>query len=450
MKWRNRAYGLDIQGGCPIVVRATLLRGRLTFATCPAEEVAHRDENVDQRALAAAMPPRGSITQLIGAPYASRRKAMKVFPTILDIQLPFALEECVYQLLRVSRSDEQRGLQALAVVARTADVGETIHALHARGFDVTALDHEGLALWEQSLREAPVTSAETEMQRIVTYVGVDRMTVVIGKGTSYQNSHGVSMGNHAHIHRLIRSAVGASGQTVRWYWAGPGIVDEQKFPEIEHSLTATWPGHSSRHDDPTTFLARGLATRLLVPGTTPCNMRSGTLSHPAVNHNNRRHLMQTARLVLAAGIVLCVSSVAVMTWSSGRQNALNKQFVEKAENILGHSLGSARGEDALLMINRRTEEQRAELEPFLRNFLPSRTVLMNELLNAGKEIEMHFSVLSIQPNQVVVKGMMASTDRSDAISEVLNHHGYRVDPEYGPAGTDGRESFTVTAKAMNE
>jgi len=450
MKWSETAVGLDMHSEAPVVVRATLFRGKLTYASCTPEEIERHGVSSGQCAMAAAMPPLRSITQLIGAPYASKRKAIKVFPTILDIQLPFALEECVYQILRVSRSDDGPGLQALAVVARKVDVSEAIGALHARGFDVTALDHEGLALWEQSLREAPVTPVESTMQRIVTYVGLDRMTVVIGQGADYQISHGVSTDNHVHIHRLIRSAIGIDGLSVRWYWAGPGVENEQRFRELEKSLLSNWPGCSTCHDDPATFLARGLASRVLVPGAIPCNLRSGALAHPAANHSNRRHLAQTARLILAAGIVLCASSMAVMSWASGRQTALTRQFVEKAESILGHSLGPAKGTEALLMINRSTEERRAQLEPFLINFMPSRTLLMSELLNAGKANEMHFNMLSIQPDQVIVKGVVDSKNRIDAISTVLNRHGYIAIPGYGPEGKEGRKAFTVTAEAANE
>lgn len=449
MKWNETAYGVDIQGDTAVLVRATVLRGKLAFTSCGLEEVTRAGTGSDQVALAAAMPPRRSITQQIEAPYTSRRKAMKVFPTILDIQLPFALEECVYDLLRVSRSDDRGGLTSLAVVARKTDVSDAIQTFQSRGFDATSLDHEGLALWEQSLREEPVTSAEVAMPRIIIYLGVDRITVAIGEGETYQNSHGVNMGNHAHIHRLIRSAVGAEGQAVRWMWAGPGVVDQQSFQQLERLLLAKWPGSSTCHDDPATFLARGLAARILVPGATACNMRAGVFAHSSVAHKRGRQIMQAAGVAFAAGLMLCAFSIAALIWTSHSVRLFDEQFAKKAESLLGHPL-DAKGSDALTQIRRRAEERRAELEPFMRSFRPSLTVLLYELLAAGKESGMQFDKLSLGENNVVVKGKLGIPDRESAISEVLERHGYRPKLEIDSAEAGGKKSIAVTAMVIHE
>ena len=86
---------------------------------------------------------------------ASRAKAEKVFPSLLDIQLPFPLEDCLYQFVEFRRTSEGM-VSALVCAARREAIQACLDRYQAQGADPMLLDHEGLALWTQSLVEWPV------------------------------------------------------------------------------------------------------------------------------------------------------------------------------------------------------------------------------------------------------------------------------------------------------
>ena len=120
-RWNTVGYGLDVQGREAVFVRATRKGTRLGYETCPSDDDELKRDVEKGMPVAVSMTPRQCLTPRLKAPYASRRKAEKVFPTLLDIQLPFALEDCVCEILAETDEDRETS-SALAVVARTRDV----------------------------------------------------------------------------------------------------------------------------------------------------------------------------------------------------------------------------------------------------------------------------------------------------------------------------------------
>ena len=51
--------------------------------------------------VSAQVPAHATVVRFITAPLASRGKALKVLPSLLDVQLPFPLEKCRFELLDV-------------------------------------------------------------------------------------------------------------------------------------------------------------------------------------------------------------------------------------------------------------------------------------------------------------------------------------------------------------
>ena len=174
--------GLDPAPGQPIAVLATR-RGRRVIHT-PAGP-----GPVDsQRPLAAALPVHSCFLRRLRAPFASVAKAEKVWPALLDVQLPFPLESAVCRFLTPTRTADGQ-VEVLAVAARREDVEAWRAPLAQAGLFPWWADHEGLALWGQSVLEQPAQG-----WRLVCYIGEERVALVWGRGPDVRAASGLRLG----------------------------------------------------------------------------------------------------------------------------------------------------------------------------------------------------------------------------------------------------------------
>jgi Tfp pilus assembly PilM family ATPase len=153
-----------------------------------------------------ALPVRESLTRWVEVPFRNAGKAERVLAAALDIQLPFALEDCAYTFLEIRRAVGRDATRALAVAAREADVARRVDEMKARGVDPVVLDHEGLALWSQALRELPARAADGNRPRIVVYAGTDRSAIVVGLGEEYLGAYGLRSLDSVNLLRVLPAA----------------------------------------------------------------------------------------------------------------------------------------------------------------------------------------------------------------------------------------------------
>ena len=198
-------YGVDLDGNDLIVARGERSRGRISHSIVAPTDPAFKAAISGGAACIGCLSAKESFTRWLEAPFAAAGKALKVFPTLLDVELPFPLEDCIYCFSDMRRTGSGT-TRALAVVARRQDIERKIAALNEKNVDPVMLDQEGLALWTQSLREAPVAAAESGLLRVIIHLGGDHVSVVIGRGTEFINAHGMLSRDAGQIGRLMREA----------------------------------------------------------------------------------------------------------------------------------------------------------------------------------------------------------------------------------------------------
>jgi len=288
--WTRVCYAADAGPEGITFVRAVRGRGRVDWRAVAAGDPSLRRELEAGIPCVAALSCRESFTRGLEAPFSATQKGAKVLPTLLDIQLPFPLEACVYQFLDLRRTS-QKTTRAVAVCARETDAARRLALLSEVNVDPVVLDQEGLALWTQSLREAPPAAGEQDAFRVLVHLRAESAVAVIGRGEEFLGAHSLSRDIVSHLGRLLRAygpeAAGngaggpedAAAPRTAWFWAGAG-ADRSAVAAMQGALAEAWPGRSVIHDDPATFLVRALATRALLPGPLRCNLRTGRLAHP--------------------------------------------------------------------------------------------------------------------------------------------------------------------------
>lgn len=353
------AYGIDENAGSPIVVKA-LGRGiRLRFIPGRLEEAKVPPPGA---ITAACMFQKESFTRWLTAPIASARKAGTVFHSLLDIQLPFSVEECEVALLAMTPTPDRAGTRGLMAGARGSDIAKRLETLAAAGLDPQVLDQEGIALWTQSIAELPPTHDDTA--RVVIYAGLDRCTLSLGLGREFMAAQAMRQVDADTIQRLLKSVFQEMPPRTEWVWTGPGSADEETVRTGHAILSARWRGTLVIARDPRAFLARALAARALTAGPARCNLRTGPFLHPMLAKRQARRPYHLAATCLAAGLALCLVNLGWSLASQHRLTAGQQAIRQLAVQISGSPRGLPPGQEHLA-VKRIMEARQRDMEPFL-------------------------------------------------------------------------------------
>ncbi len=410
-----------------------------------------REAESDRAVLVACMPVQESLTRWLQTPFASWSKAQKVLPSLLDIQLPFPLESCVHQFVS-SRKGPGGKIDALALAARRQDVEARIEALRAAGFDPARLDHEGLAVWTQSVLEMPI---ERNAPRAVALLLPDRCTLVLGRGEEFVSAHSIRTGSRellpagaalrpfmARVQQILRAQLpDAAEQTLQWVWAGPGAARPEPLQPLQEAMAEIGSFRFLRHEKPSSFLARAMAERALRPGPLRCNFRTGGLAHPQESKRQDRGRTRTAVSFLAAGLVLCAMNLAWRVALAQKKNQVQAAVMEMARS-LSPSSRIEKGQEVVI-VQRALEQRARQTAPALRAFEPSLMGLVADLLKEARQGGIDIEALSLRADSATIQGAAGDWNRCDALVARLQKAGMTTSVERQDAGADERVHFAV-------
>jgi len=453
---KRTCYAVDLQAGSPIVICADHVRGRVTF-----RQVRTKDLEAAEAVgglLVGCVGARKSFARSVRAPFASRRKAGKVLPTLLDLQLPFALEDCVYEFPVIESGKDST--RALAVGARRADVVAALEAFRHAGIEPAVLDQEGLALWTQSVDEVPPTADRAASMRVVAYLGIGRITIAVGQGERFLAAHGLAGDDAAHIRRLVTaqkeiqdSAVAGDEEATRsgvhWLWTGPGADDPQRLARLRDELIGVWPGSSAVHEEPGLFLARALATRALLAGPIRCNLRSGSLAHPLLVRGAVNRARKAVLFALLSGVLLCAANVAVRAIAVAREKAVDRRLSSLSESLAGHPV-RAKGEHALRIVEAAVDDKLSRLAFFVRAFEPSLLHHLAGIVRMGERKGLRYETLSLTADRVLVRGTAPEWRSCEELLTLIREAGYGVKLDRQESLVEERIPFTVGSEGVNE
>ena len=443
--------GLDVTADGILAVRAERSGSRIAV-----EAVEWNPATSDRFAVAACLPASECFARRLTAPFSSVAKAQKVFPSILDIQLPFPIEKCVYRFLDVASTGSQ--VEALALAARHEELTARIEKLNQAGVDPTHLDHEGLALWSQSLDEMPL---DLETARAVFYFGPDRSTLVIGRGSKFIHAAGIRSGTRQYfggdapdaaalaqlavrVQQVLRAQLpDVEARPMQWAFTGPGAEREAWTGALRSALRLPDATTVFTHKSAATFLARAVATRALTVGPYRCNFRADEFEHRAVAAARDQQQNRIAVTCLAAGLALCAVNLAWQGVLRARL-ASSQRSIETLAKTLSSLPRVPRGQE-VLVVERALSEQAPLAAPFARAFEPSSADVLAALLAQAEQGRVKLDTATVGAESIVLRGSAATWDDGDRLAGVLRDRGWNVSMDRGEAGSDERIPFTIKA-----
>lgn len=389
----NTSYGIDLSERHLVIVRA---RGRSAVETLVQAGAGRAPEGFARQISGEVTAGRAhcvgsigcheSVLRRVSAPFPGVERALKVFPSVLDVQLPFPLEQCAC-VFTGFEPGATGGTDALALAARREDVQRVLQRFADAGLDAVALDHEGLALWAQSFRERP---GDGESGRVVVHIGPAHSTVVYGREGRLLGAHGARLGagDPGDPETRARTLAGrvktwlqaqtavAVNERTRWLFSGAGAADTGflaalcKELQVEAARTV---------DDPHTYLARALALRGLAADKLACNLRTGDQAHPQSRRLADARVRSRALVALLAGLLLCAVNGAALYFAAKRNDDLQRDIQRLAAEMAGSP--APRGQETLV-VRRALDERNAVFLPFQRLASPGVSTSLAGVLQA--------------------------------------------------------------------
>ena len=414
----SAALGVEIDGDTLRVVRGRRRQGRFTWNVVTADDSTVAKELQSGRAAVAGhVSPRESLARWLDVPYASAHKADLVLPTLLDIQLPFPLEQCLFVFPSRSRT-EGNAIRALAVVARLTEIEQRIESYSAHKADITHIDHEGLALWSQVLQDGPPQIDDANCLRILVHLASERWTVVLGRGHNFLAAHGVTPGDEAHIRRLIHTQVEDGSPQVLWLWSGPGAADVATVESLYRRLNVRNPGPSQILPQPDSVLARALARRVVMPDPMACNLRRGPLLHEWMRAREEQKSRGPAILLALGGALLCAAVLLSDVSVKRMESATDRRFSALAESLAGYRV-TAKGRDAIRMVRRARRQQTQQENPFLEAVAPSQVGRLARIASVAKQNLVDLHSVELSTGALRITGEAADWDAPETLQNAM-------------------------------
>lgn len=431
--WFRSAIGVDSDPDGLILVRATRRGKNPSCETISATDLAPNE------IIAACLLQRESFMKWLTVPLPSARKAERVFPSLLDVQLPFSIEDCGYALVMTRPTADHAGTRGLLVGARNGDIEKRLGELQAAGVNPHVLDQESLALWSQGLQEWPAEP----FVRILVYLGTNRTTLVIGQGEEILGAHSLRQADPDQIFRLLKSTFPTPPAASQWMWTGPLAADPGTVQTLQTALAARWPGPMKVARDPITFLARALAVRASDPSSSRCNLRGGSFTHPLFARRQGQRPYRAAAALLCAALVLCAVNLAWQITLQHRLTRAQDRIRALAVDIAGSPRLVPRGQE-ILISQRTLATQTRLMAPFLAAEQPLAETLRT-VLTIGREEGLAIETLTLNGPTVVLHGLVPKWSQCERAVMRLKQHGTNVKAERkdAPSGEE-RLAFVIS------
>lgn len=365
---------------------------------------------------AVALPVRLAFCRQIRSPFSSRRKTYKVLDTLLDVELPFAVEQCCTGIVSPfsSKSDQDK---ILISGCRRSDL-ERFLATLPDGTRPLLIDHQGLALWTGSVVEIP--PATPDIVRLVIWLDDQNSCVAVGQGEQFIDAHPLRGNPDEAFRRLLRHY--AERLNNGWEALLSGDIQDSN----NWQKTVEECGGSCRiHADPATFLVRNVALRALYSGAYRCNLAPDTATHPWVIAAKKRRDRQRGGLTAALAIITAFSAIIINNGASRIEKQMTAKVAALAEALAGYPV-NARGEHAVTAVKNAVEQRQTAFLPLHYIAKPPITPRLNLLHSAADISGIRFSVINLTPQQLEITGISPNESVLQSLLSKLSQQGWHI------------------------
>ncbi len=451
----DHAYGVEFSGGRASVMlvrrRASgagdVLAMNMDVASDPAWPVLTARMALDQRRGAAVVSAvaraQECFVRPVEAPFDSIVKARAVMPSLLDVQLPFPVEQCMYDFVHCEAKPDGNGTRAVAVAMPHDRLRALLSETAEAGLDPEMIEAEALALWREARRhQEPMGGAVL----VVIHLAADRTVLVFGR-----DDFPVSSFSARTAWNPVADSAAAEKMCARIRQFLAGHIREEESRAVRY-MVAGIPKHADAlrsmlgvdaaawrvMDQPETVLVRSLAASALQPDAWTSNLRAGSFEHPHIARDYRRARRKVSVWLMVASLLLAAVSLITAGAAALNKGAWERAVAEKAFAMTGFAdILQARAKLATV----------SPAEEMLDQWIaPVAYPVFARVLVEAHQSGLNIETVSVRASGVLVRGDGSSWGDADRIAGLLREAGVTVDDkaiERRDAGSDERIHFSV-------
>ncbi|NKB25783.1 MAG: hypothetical protein GKR87_15705 [Kiritimatiellae bacterium] len=327
------------------------------------------------------------------------------------------------------------------------------------------MDHEGLALWDQSLEEIPIHG---DTLRIIAYIGYDHSVLVFGK-TFFQAAHSSQFGLTvyissqkdtepesvsiqdftARIERLLQSHMTQETPCpVMWIWTGPGACEKELCSTIEKQIAPSTLTEMKFVEKPESFLARGLATRVFKKDLAPCNFRSGPLSHPQTLQWVMTRKMKRTMTSALCGLMLIALNMGWHFLIKQKNGQFQTVLTERASRLTGLSR-IYKGQETYI-VEQVFKEQVEMKTPFIKGVSFSLRPLFHKIGKIAYTDHIFIEDLFLGSERISLIGTVRQGHQTEKLAQYIREQGYTVTEEQQDSEPEKWVRFSIKGTQQNE
>ncbi|MDR0993520.1 MAG: hypothetical protein LBN38_02990 [Verrucomicrobiota bacterium] len=417
------------------------------------EEKQRISRQVDQGRAAAVVcaPAAQTVVRRLVAPFASIRKADRIWPSLLDVELPFPVE-CAQTFYAPAWVENGRAV-TWACALRRQDLEANLALWTQRGWPPTHCDVEALALWAGHVAETP--AARPDVPVLLIWLGADHVTLVRGRGAEFSAAHVLRAApaewtDAAWAARLqpvlAAHAVETDAAVFNVWWAGPGVEQAGLVPRLQNAMPFPGALRHEIHRQAAAFLALSLARRALAGDGV--NFLEGAGAHPAIVRKRSRRRQWAYWGVLVASLLVLLLNQLIYALRREERRWMDEQLMETTRRLTGepalHGLEMVQAERA---IPRRDEETRAFRHAADSVGLEGQWLA---LLPVFSRPEMEVARFSLQPGRLQVHGTVQDIRLLEDVGEQLRALGWTLHMEAPGLSPEGRPQFVLKGTSREE
>lgn len=407
---------------------------------------------LDDTRTAVALPSTMAIARWIQTPFQSPAKARRVLASLLDLQLPFPVEQCAAVFPELDTTPDE-GTKGLAIAVWGSELEEQLAGWGQLGFNPDLVFHEAVILWRFARAASPPGPSA------ILHLHESHATLVFGSGARFESAHGLPMGMEELGHdqtrlrfvQRIRHIMQSreTKHTLPIHFTGPGAKDAQLVGQLQTELCVE-AGSSTIDGDPETALARALARAAWDATMHGGNLRIGEYENPANHQQRQRQAVGNYGTAIAAALVLILIN-AGWRWSLDlRAGALQNQLIERASKLSGIPPDKVPKGQEVFAVKQALGSSMQRPHPFARIFMPSAAHTASLVTAAAYEKGVTISEIHVHAKGFRASGLANSPETAEQMRQHLSAQGFTVELQERSAADNDPVFFKIRGYVDDE
>jgi len=393
-----------------------------------------------------------SVFRWLSTPFPSLKKARRVFPSLLNTQLPFDLAQCQYALLSIHTREGQA--RALAVAVRHETLGRILEQNEKLGIHPQVLQHEGIALWQEAEALHPPEATESRLlicllrhRTLLLYGDAERL---YGVQQLAAGADGLSNADDperrawaAKVRLFLNAHAENAEKALTCLWCGPGAAQTELRRALEEVLPLPDNAHFREADRMfrEAPVAQAVNHMLNSRSDTVHNFRTGPFAHPQELTNRQRARKSALLWFYLLGVFLCLAALLWQIMLHRQNKVLDRQLEQAIQEITGSKQAPKAQE--VPYVTRILEERRTTLRAFTDMRERPVEVLLRRLLNTAAEQRITLQRISLNAESAEIKGFADHWNAATPLEQLLQQRNDQTDLQRSEAGADERVHFTL-------